>query len=73
MHHLEVHMAKIESLIATSPKQVRASLRMRWTVFGKEMGYLPAVKPPASMEFDRFDGLATTKHFLVVAKKGGDQ
>ncbi|HZF55266.1 MAG TPA: hypothetical protein VE093_41730 [Polyangiaceae bacterium] len=59
-------MNKIRSVLAESAKDVRAHLRKRWTIYGKAEGYLPALKPPVSMEFDAFDRLATTRHFIVV-------
>lgn len=62
-------MNKIRGVLAESSQDVRANLRKRWTVYGKAEGYLSAVKPPASMEFDAFDRFATTKHFIVVIEK----
>jgi len=59
-------MSKIRSVLAESTQDIRAHLRKRWIIYGKAEGYLPALKPPTSMEFDAFDRLATTRHFIVV-------
>jgi hypothetical protein len=62
-------MNTIKGVLAESARDVRAHLRKRWTIYGKTEGYLPALRPPVSMEFDAFDRLATTKHFIVVVKR----
>ncbi|WP_437982328.1 hypothetical protein [Sorangium sp. So ce117] len=62
-------MKEVIALLATRPDDVRAHLRVRWSVFGKEEGYLSSREPPVSMEFDRFDGLETTRHFIVVIRE----
>ncbi|XXY54282.1 hypothetical protein WME91_24430 [Sorangium sp. So ce269] len=62
-------MKEVIVSLATRPNDVRAHLRVRWSVFGKEEGYLSSIKPPVSMEFDGFDGLATTRHFVVTIRE----
>jgi putative hemolysin len=62
---------KILVLLATSPRELRAHLRVRWTIFGKEEGYLPHERRPVSMEFDPFDRLGSTRHFIALARRGG--
>lgn len=63
-------MSKFKACIAVSRRQLRANLRLRWVVFGKEMGYLPTADRPVSMEFDDHDRLDTTLLFIVLEKEG---
>ncbi|WP_437504294.1 hypothetical protein [Sorangium sp. So ce1099] len=62
-------MKEVIASLAARSKDVRAHLRIRWSVFGKEEGYLSSIEPPVSMEFDGFDGLSTTRHFIVSIRK----
>jgi len=51
-------------LIATTQKHLDDALRVRWTVFGSELGLI-AQQPPALREVSCFDTLETTLHFIV--------
>jgi N-acyl-L-homoserine lactone synthetase len=63
-------MDRLKGMLAESPAMIRAHLRRRWTIYGKGEGYLPNHEPPASMEFDRYDKLQTTRHFVIVKTSG---
>ncbi|WP_437723070.1 hypothetical protein [Sorangium sp. So ce861] len=62
-------MKEVIASLAARPIDIRAHLRVRWSVFGKEEGYLPSLEAPVSMEFDGFDGLSTTRHFIVAIRE----
>ncbi len=57
-------MSTLHCLIATTQKHLDDALRVRWTVFGSELGLL-ASPPPALREVHCFDTLETTLHFIV--------
>jgi hypothetical protein len=64
-------MAHFKIMLARSPAEIRAHLRKRWLIFGREEGYLPKLAPPVAMEFDAFDRYATARHFIIVLDEEG--
>jgi putative hemolysin len=59
-------MGSLQCLIATTQRQIDDALRVRWTVFGSELGFI-ASAPSAPREVSCFDTLETTLHFVVYA------
>jgi hypothetical protein len=59
-------MTTVRCVIATEQRQLDDALRVRWAVFGTEMGLLGA-PPPAPRDVSCFDTLETTLHFVVYA------
>ncbi len=57
-------MSTLHCLVATTQKHLDDALRVRWTVFGSELGLI-AHHPPALREVHCFDTLETTLHFIV--------
>ena len=57
-------MRTLHCLVATTQKHLDDALRVRWTVFGSELGLLET-HPPALREVHCFDTLETTLHFIV--------
>ncbi|AKJ02970.1 acetyltransferase (GNAT) family protein [Archangium gephyra] len=57
-------MSTLHCLVATTQKHLDDALRVRWTVFGSELGLL-STPPPALREVHCFDTLETTLHFIV--------
>lgn len=57
-------MRTLHCLVATTQKHLDDALRVRWTVFGSELGLI-AHHPPALREVHCFDTLETTLHFIV--------
>jgi hypothetical protein len=64
-------MAKFKIVLAQSPTEIRAHLRKRWLIFGKEEGYLPRLSPPVAMEFDAFDRYSSARHFTILLDEEG--
>ena len=61
-------MSTLHCLVATTQKHLDDALRIRWTVFGSELGLL-TTHPPALREVHCFDTLETTLHFIVYANQ----
>jgi hypothetical protein len=57
-------VSTLHCLVATTQKHLDDALRVRWTVFGSELGLLET-PPPALREVHCFDTLETTLHFIV--------
>lgn len=57
-------MPKLECIIAETKKQVDDALRVRWKVFVDECQYLQRAPYVTRREFDAFDSLETTIHFV---------
>lgn len=53
--------------VATTQRQLDDALRIRWSVFGAELGLLGNAQPPAPREVNCFDTLDTTVHLVVYA------
>lgn len=53
--------------IATTKKQLDDAARVRWRVFGEELGLLRGPTNPVHREVNVFDTLDTTVHFVVYA------
>jgi L-ornithine Nalpha-acyltransferase len=52
---------------ATTLRQLDDALRIRFSVFGSELGLLPEPRPPAPREVNCFDSLESTVHLIVYA------
>ncbi|MCP3139292.1 N-acyl amino acid synthase FeeM domain-containing protein [Pyxidicoccus xibeiensis] len=59
-------MTTVRCVIASNQRQLDDALRVRWAVFGAELGLLGA-PPPAPRDVSCFDTLETTLHFIVYA------
>ncbi|MFP2908152.1 GNAT family N-acetyltransferase [Pyxidicoccus sp. 3LFB2] len=59
-------MTTVRCVIASEQRQLDDALRVRWAVFGAELGLLGA-PPPAPRDVSCFDTLETTLHFVVYA------
>ncbi|MFP2926316.1 GNAT family N-acyltransferase [Pyxidicoccus sp. 3LG] len=59
-------MTTVRCVIASEQRQLDDALRVRWAVFGAELGLLGA-PPPAPRDVSCFDTLETTLHFIVYA------
>ncbi|XXX74015.1 GNAT family N-acetyltransferase [Sorangium sp. So ce134] len=59
-------MTSIQCRIAQTRKDLDDALRVRWAVFGQELGLLAAA-PAAPREVDPYDTLDTTIHFVAYA------
>ncbi|QRN97337.1 GNAT family N-acetyltransferase [Archangium violaceum] len=53
--------------VATTQRQLDDALRVRWAVFGAELGLFGESVPPAPREVNCFDTLETTVHLVVYA------
>jgi putative hemolysin len=53
--------------VAKTQRQLDDALRVRWTVFGEELGLVAGPRPVAPREVSPFDTLETTTHVLVYA------
>jgi hypothetical protein len=60
-------MTTLSCRVATTQRQLDDALRVRWAVFGAELGLLGAAVPPAPREVNCFDTLETTVHLIVYA------
>ena len=60
-------MQKIQYFIARTRAQLDDALRVRFKVFGEEMGLLGAQSPLVPREINAFDTLSTTTHFIAYA------
>lgn len=60
-------MTPVYCLVASTQRQLDDALRVRWTVFGQELGLIGGPLPPAPREVDCFDTLETTVHLVVYA------
>jgi hypothetical protein len=59
-------MDALQCRVATTKRQIDDALRVRWAVFGSELGLLASI-PAAPREVSAFDTLSTTRHFVVYA------
>jgi len=59
-------MSGIHCCVAVTRQEIDDALRVRWAVFGEEMGLI-AEAPGAPREVDAFDTLETTLHFVAYA------
>ena len=59
-------MKTVRCVIASEQRQLDDALRVRWAVFGAELGLL-GTPPPAPRDVSCFDTLETTLHFVVYA------
>lgn len=53
--------------VARTQRQLDDALRVRWTVFGEELGLVAGPRPVAPREISPFDTLETTSHVVVYA------
>lgn len=60
-------MTTLSCRIAATQRQLDDALRLRWQVFGEELGLLTGPIPPAHREVNPFDTLETTVHVVVYA------
>ncbi|WNG39631.1 GNAT family N-acetyltransferase [Archangium violaceum] len=60
-------MTSLSCRVATTQRQLDEALRVRWAVFGTELGLLGNKAPPAPREVNCFDTLDTTVHLVVYA------
>lgn len=60
-------MTTLSCRVATTQRQLDDALRLRWAVFGKEMGLLSSKATPTLREVNGFDTLETTVHLIVYA------
>ncbi len=60
-------MTPVYCLVATTQRQLDDALRVRWAVFGEELGLIGGPLPAAPREVDCFDTLDTTVHIVVYA------
>ncbi|WNG27804.1 GNAT family N-acetyltransferase [Cystobacter fuscus] len=60
-------MTPLSCRVATTQRQLDDALRIRWAVFGAELGLLGSAIPPAPREVNCFDTLETTVHLIVYA------
>jgi hypothetical protein len=58
-------MTLLSCRIATTQRQLDDALRVRWAVFGAELGLLGGRLPPVPREVNCFDTLETTVHVVV--------
>jgi putative hemolysin len=56
-----------QCVIAASRRHLDDALRVRWSVFGEELGLVAGPKPAAPREVSSFDTLETTAHVVVYA------
>lgn len=59
-------MVQVCCRVAEARREIDDALRLRWAVFGEELGLLPA--RPAQREVDDFDLLETTIHVVAYAE-----
>lgn len=55
--------------VARTQKQLDDALRVRWAVFGEELGLVAGPRPAAPREVSPFDTLETTSHVIVYADR----
>ncbi len=55
--------------VASTQKQLDDALRVRWAVFGEELGLVAGPRPAAPREISPFDTLETTSHVIVYADR----
>ncbi|WNG18282.1 GNAT family N-acetyltransferase [Cystobacter fuscus] len=60
-------MTPLSCRVATTQRELDDALRIRWAVFGAELGLLGSTLPPAPREVNCFDTLETTVHLIVYA------
>lgn len=60
-------MTPLSVRVATTQRELDDALRIRWAVFGAELGLLGSTPPPAPREVNCFDTLETTVHVVVYA------
>ena len=60
-------MTPLSVRVATTQRELDDALRIRWTVFGAELGLLGSTPPSAPREVNCFDTLDTTVHVVVYA------
>jgi cell division inhibitor SulA len=58
-------MTSLYCLVASTQRQLDDALRVRWAVFGEELGLIGGPCPPAPREVNCFDTLETTVHLVV--------
>lgn len=54
--------------VATTQRELDDALRIRWAVFGGELGLIAGRAPPSRREVSCFDTLETTVHLVVYAE-----
>lgn len=62
-------MSSMTCRVATTQQELDDALRVRWLVFGSELGWLPGEVPPTRREVNGFDTLRTTLHLVVYAEQ----
>lgn len=60
-------MTTLSCRVATTQRQLDDALRIRWAVFGKELGLLGSTAATTLREVNGFDTLETTVHLVVYA------
>jgi hypothetical protein len=60
-------MTSLYCCVATTQRQLDDALRVRWAVFGEELGLLAGAASPTRREVSCFDTLETTVHLIVYA------
>ncbi|MBZ4423220.1 GNAT family N-acetyltransferase [Myxococcus sp. RHSTA-1-4] len=60
-------MTSMYCRVATTQRELDDALRVRWAVFGGELGLIAGRAPPSRREVSCFDTLETTVHLVVYA------
>ncbi|MCP3098438.1 GNAT family N-acetyltransferase [Myxococcus sp. K15C18031901] len=60
-------MTSMYCRVATTQRELDDALRVRWNVFGGELGLMGGKAPPTRREVNCFDTLETTVHLVVYA------
>jgi putative hemolysin len=63
----EGNMTTLSCRVASTQRQLDDALRIRWAVFGKELGLLGSTAATTLREVNGFDTLETTTHVIVYA------
>ncbi len=62
-------MTSIHCRVATTQRELDDAVRVRWSVFGAELGLMTGWMPPSRREVSCFDTLETTVHLVVYADR----
>ncbi|AKQ67922.1 hypothetical protein A176_004834 [Myxococcus hansupus] len=62
-------MTSIQCRVATTQRELDDAVRVRWSVFGGELGLITGWLPPSRREVSCFDTLETTVHLVVYADR----